>query len=41
MHDVVAAFPRPFRPARVDGIADVSTTETLRRLLATRPAVLG
>jgi N-acetylmuramoyl-L-alanine amidase len=41
MHDVVAAFQRHFRPARVDGIADVSTTETLRRLLATRPAVLG
>jgi N-acetylmuramoyl-L-alanine amidase len=40
MHDVVAAFQRHFRPARVDGIADASTAETLRRLLATRPAVL-
>ena len=32
--DVVTAFQRHFRPARVDGIADHSTTETLRRLLA-------
>lgn len=30
----VRAFQRHFRPARVDGIADVSTSETLRRLLA-------
>jgi N-acetylmuramoyl-L-alanine amidase len=32
-HDVVAAFQRHFRPERVDGIADVSTLETLRALL--------
>ncbi len=32
--DVVAAFQRHFRPARVDGRADVSTIETLRALLA-------
>jgi len=38
MHDVVAAFQRHFRPARVDGVADSSTVETLRRLLAARPA---
>ena len=38
MHDVVVAFQRHFRPARVDGVADDSTVETLRRLLATRPA---
>ena len=41
MHDVVVAFQRHFRPARVDGVADASTIETLRRLLATRPAVVG
>jgi len=41
MHDVVVAFQRHFRPARVDGIADASTIETLRRLLATRPAMVG
>jgi N-acetylmuramoyl-L-alanine amidase len=29
---VVTAFQRHFRPARVDGIADVSTIETLRSL---------
>jgi len=33
-HDVITAFQRHFRPARVDGIADVSTIETLRTLLA-------
>ena len=31
--DVVAAFQRHFRPEKVDGIADVSTLETLRALL--------
>jgi N-acetylmuramoyl-L-alanine amidase len=36
MRDVVVAFQRHFRPARVDGIVDRSTAETLRRLLATR-----
>lgn len=30
---VVTAFQRHFRPAKVDGIADSSTRETLRRLL--------
>lgn len=33
----VAAFQRHFRPARVDGIADVSTIETLHRLLSALP----
>lgn len=31
--EIVAAFQRHFRPARVDGVADVSTIETLHRLL--------
>ena len=31
---VVSAFQRHFRQAKVDGIADVSTIETLHRLLA-------
>jgi N-acetylmuramoyl-L-alanine amidase len=30
---VVTAFQRHYRPARVDGLADPSTVETLRRLL--------
>jgi N-acetylmuramoyl-L-alanine amidase len=34
---VVAAFQRHFRQALVDGIADRSTIETLRKLLAARP----
>lgn len=34
--DVVEAFQRHFRPARVDGIADASTTGTLAKLLAAR-----
>ena len=38
MHDVLVAFQRHFRPARIDGIADESTMDTLRQLLATRPA---
>ena len=33
---VVTAFQRHFRPALVDGVADVSTIETLRALLAQR-----
>lgn len=33
----VSAFQRHFRPARVDGIADHSTAETLRRLIAAVP----
>jgi N-acetylmuramoyl-L-alanine amidase len=35
--NVVRAFQRHFRPALVDGIADVSTIETLRALLAALP----
>jgi len=34
---VVAAFQRHFRPERVDGVADLSTAETLRRLLEALP----
>ncbi len=34
---VVRAFQRHFRPRQVDGIADVSTIATLRKLLAARP----
>ena len=34
---VVKAFQRHFRPALVDGIADVSTIETLRKLIKARP----
>jgi N-acetylmuramoyl-L-alanine amidase len=33
---VVKAFQRHFRPARVDGIADPGTRDTLRRLLVAR-----
>jgi len=40
-HDVVAAFQRHFRPARVDGIADPSTLLTLRALIETRPSPLA
>jgi N-acetylmuramoyl-L-alanine amidase len=35
---VVAAFQRHWRPAKVDGIADVSTVATLRAVLAAREA---
>jgi len=35
---VIAAFQRHFRPARVDGIADPSTLATLQALLASRSA---
>lgn len=35
---VVEAFQRHFRPARVDGIADASTIETLHRLLKGLPS---
>ena len=35
--DVVAAFQRHFRRHRVDGIADRSTIETLKRLLEALP----
>ena len=36
--EVVTAFQRHFRPARVDGIADRSTLTTLQALLASLPA---
>lgn len=39
--DVVTAFQRHFRPARVDGIADPSTLLTLRALVETRPSPLA
>lgn len=35
--DVAAAFQRHFRPARVDGIADISTRRTLSALLEALP----
>ena len=35
---VVTAFQRHFRPAQVDGMADTSTRETLRKLLEARSA---
>ena len=37
--DVVTAFQRHFRPARVDGTADVSTVRTLDALLTARKAL--
>ncbi|HXI08178.1 MAG TPA: N-acetylmuramoyl-L-alanine amidase [Bradyrhizobium sp.] len=36
--EVVAAFQRHFRPARVDGVCDRSTMETLLALLSSLPA---
>jgi N-acetylmuramoyl-L-alanine amidase len=36
--EVVTAFQRHFRPARVDGMADHSTLATLQALLASLPA---
>jgi N-acetylmuramoyl-L-alanine amidase len=39
--DAIAAFQRHFRPARVDGVLDVSTTATLKALLAMRDEKLG
>lgn len=38
---VVEAFQRHFRPARIDGVADRSTIETLHRLLAALPGCLA
>ena len=38
---VVTAFQRHFRPARVDGIADRSTVETLHALVAAQKALAG
>ena len=37
--DVITAFQRHFRPAKVDGIADPSTLLTLRALIETRPGL--
>jgi N-acetylmuramoyl-L-alanine amidase len=39
--EVVTAFQRHFRQARVDGVADASTLLTLRALIETRPAAPG
>jgi N-acetylmuramoyl-L-alanine amidase len=39
--DVVTAFQRHFRPARVDGFADPSTLITLRALIETRPSTVA
>jgi N-acetylmuramoyl-L-alanine amidase len=39
MHDVVAAFQRHFRPARVDGVTDASTVETLKAVIKARNKV--
>ena len=39
--DVVTAFQRHFRQARIDGIADPSTLLTLRALIETRPKSLS
>lgn len=36
--EVVAAFQRHFRPLKVDGIADASTVETLKKLSESLPA---
>ena len=38
VESVVQAFQRHFRPERIDGVADVSTRETLKRLLAAQAA---
>ena len=38
--DAVAAFQRHYRPARVDGVLDVSTLTTLKSVLAERDARL-
>jgi N-acetylmuramoyl-L-alanine amidase len=37
--EIITAFQRHFRPARVDGIADYSTVATLRRLLTASAAL--
>lgn len=39
--EVVTAFQRHFRPAQVDGIADASTMQMLRKLLVARDAQPG
>ncbi|MCX8279613.1 N-acetylmuramoyl-L-alanine amidase [Phyllobacterium sp. 0TCS1.6C] len=35
----ILAFQRHFRPAKVDGVADMSTIETLHRLLSALPSI--
>jgi N-acetylmuramoyl-L-alanine amidase len=37
--DVIAAFQRHFRPARVDGVADASTVATIKAVVAARAAL--
>ncbi len=37
-HEIVTAFQRHFRTARVDGIADASTVKTLEKLVAMKSA---
>jgi N-acetylmuramoyl-L-alanine amidase len=37
--DAIAAFQRHFRPAKVDGILDPSTLQTLKALVAARDAI--
>jgi N-acetylmuramoyl-L-alanine amidase len=39
--DVVTAFQRHFRPAKIDGRADSSTIATLRKLMAARDALVA
>ena len=39
LEKAVEAFQRHFRPARIDGRADLSTRETLARLLVARSAI--
>jgi N-acetylmuramoyl-L-alanine amidase len=39
--DAIAAFQRHFRPARVDGVIDVSTRTTLKALVEERDARIG
>jgi N-acetylmuramoyl-L-alanine amidase len=41
MAGVVAAFQRHFRPERIDGVADVSTRQTLERLIAALPSAIA
>jgi N-acetylmuramoyl-L-alanine amidase len=40
-HDVVAAFQRHFRQARVDGVTDASTIETLKAVIRGRDKVVA
>jgi N-acetylmuramoyl-L-alanine amidase len=40
-HETVTAFQRHYRPARVDGIADVSTVRTLEKLVDQKTGVVA